>query len=208
MVTIYGRVRSRAPRCLWAAEETAIEYEHIPTDHREGETQKPEFLAVNPNGRIPAMVDGDVVLCESMAINLYLARKYGSELWPQNEDDQARALQWSFWAMSEIEPPVIKVLIQFIRVSDEDRDYDLIKGADEDIQRPLKVLEAHLADRDYLLGDKFTIADLNLSSVFALGEFLPGFYDERLTSYPKVGLWLKEKCLGRVAYGKVMAGLG
>jgi glutathione S-transferase len=204
MLKLYGRVRSRAPRCLWAAEEAGIEYQHIPTDHREGEASTPEFLAINPNGRIPTMVDGDLVLCESMAINLYLAQKYGGALWPASDADQALATQWSFWAMTEIEPSIIKILVQFIRVSEEDRDFDVIKAADEDMQRPLKVLEAHLADRDYLLGSSFTIADINLGSVMALAEFMPGFYDQRLTNYPKVAGWLKQRCLGRPAYEKIM----
>ncbi len=76
---LYGIAGSRAMRSLWAAEEVGVEYEHVPT-HFIGDSKKPDYLAINPNGRVPALVDGDVTLFESMAINLYLARKYGGAL--------------------------------------------------------------------------------------------------------------------------------
>ena len=107
MIKIYGQIMSRAPRCLWLLEEADVPYELVPVNQMEGEAQKPEVLAVNPNGKVPAMEDGDLKLFESMAINLYLGRKYGGPLWPSEEADQARTTQWSFWGMTEIEPPFI-----------------------------------------------------------------------------------------------------
>ena len=79
--TLYGISASRAFRSIWAIEEVGIEYEHVPTSFR-GDAGQPEYLAINPNGRIPALVDGDLKLFESMAINLYLARQYGGDLMP------------------------------------------------------------------------------------------------------------------------------
>ena len=107
MIKIYGQLMSRAPRCMWLLEELGLEYEHIPVNQMEVDTQKPEFLAVNPNGKVPAMQDDNVTLFESMAINLYLGKKYGNGLWPSDEADQGRTTQWSIWGMTEIEPPVI-----------------------------------------------------------------------------------------------------
>ena len=102
---LYGIPGSRALRSIWAIEEVGIDYEHVPT-HFATDTKKPEFLKINPNGRIPTLVDGDLTLWESMAINLYLARTYGGDLYPSEPRDQALTEQWSFWGMTEIEPPL------------------------------------------------------------------------------------------------------
>ena len=95
---LYGTPASRAMRSIWAAEEVGVDYELIPTSFLE-ESKTSEYLAINPNGRIPALVDGDLVLFESMAINLYLAKTYGGKLYPGNPHDEARALQWTIEAV-------------------------------------------------------------------------------------------------------------
>ena len=78
-ITLYGISASRAIRSIWAAEEIGLEYTHVPT-HFGRDAKHPDYLAINPNGRIPTLVDGDLVLFESMAINTYLARKYGKRV--------------------------------------------------------------------------------------------------------------------------------
>jgi len=75
MLKIYGTAMSRASRALWAAEELGLKYEHVPVGFADGGTRKPEYLKINPNGHVPALEDGAVTLCESIAINLYLAEK-------------------------------------------------------------------------------------------------------------------------------------
>ncbi|GIS52216.1 MAG: hypothetical protein Ct9H90mP27_7070 [Gammaproteobacteria bacterium] len=97
-VKIYGIPGSRADRSLWAIEETGIKNEHIKTNFGE-ESKANEYLEINPNGRIPALVDGDLKLFESMAINLYLAKNYASDLYPTDPGDEAKANQWSVWAI-------------------------------------------------------------------------------------------------------------
>jgi glutathione S-transferase len=164
---LYGSSNSRAIRSLWAIEETGIDYDHVPTNFKE-QSKAPEYIAVNPNGRIPALVDGDLVLCESMAINLYLARTYGPDINTTNPADEARAQQWSVWGISEIEPLQMRIVVQKFFVSDEDRNMRAIEGAEKGLKRPLAVLDQHLANRPYLLGDSFTIADLNVAGVMAL----------------------------------------
>ena len=109
--TIYGVPGSRAIRSLWAIEEVGIEYTHVPT-HFIKDSKTDEYLSINPNGRIPALVDGDLTLFESMAINLYLTKKYAPVLYPVSEGDQAKAIQWSVWAISEIEPQQMQIVIQ------------------------------------------------------------------------------------------------
>ncbi|MBV8450925.1 MAG: glutathione S-transferase, partial [Deltaproteobacteria bacterium] len=97
MLKIYGTWLSRAARPLWAAEELGLKYEHIPTSFRGG-TRTPEHLKLNPNGRIPVIDDDGMIIWESMAINLYLAQKYGkAPFWPSHAEARAHALQWSFW---------------------------------------------------------------------------------------------------------------
>ena len=104
MIRIYGTPMTRAIRPLWLLEELGVPYELVKTDFAGGATRTSEFLKINPNGHVPALVDGDLVLFESMAINLYLAEKYGKgTLWPGSEHDRARTVQWSFWAITECE---------------------------------------------------------------------------------------------------------
>ena len=199
MITMYGQIRSRTARCLWALEEMGVPYRHVSVDLEAGEARTPEYLAINPNAKIPSMVDGDLKLCESMAINLYLARKYGKALWPASEADQARAVQWSFWGMTEIEPSLMTILVQNLFVPADRKRPDRVEDARNALAAPLKVLNAHLKDRPYLLGSQFTIADLNLAGILLLANVVQ--FD--VSPYPDVKKWL-DACLGRPAFLKVM----
>ena len=105
MVKLYGVPGSRAMRSLWMLEELGVPYENVKVDFVKG-TKTPEFRKINPNGHIPVLQDGDLVLCESLAINLYLARKYDKGLWPKSVEDEGRTYQWSVWAMTELEEPL------------------------------------------------------------------------------------------------------
>jgi glutathione S-transferase len=197
--TIYGVSGSRAIRSLWAIEEVGIDYEHVPTHFFE-DSKKPEYLAINPNGRIPALVDGDLTLFESMAINLHLTRTYGGDLYPRNPADQARAEQWSVWAISEIEPLQMQIVIQKFFVPEDKRDQAVIDNAANSLERPLKVLDAALADRDYLLGDAFTVADLNVAGVMLLLRMV----QHDLSAFANVQRWA-EVCYARPALARAQA---
>ncbi|MDA0978391.1 MAG: glutathione S-transferase family protein [Proteobacteria bacterium] len=191
-IRIYGVSGSRAIRSLWAIEETGIDYTHVPT-HFFSDSKTEEYLAVNPNGRIPALVDGDLTLFESMAINLYLIRKYAPALYPDNEADEAVAIQWSVWAISEIEPLQMQIVIQTF-FNRDNIDQSIIDSATESLKRPLNVLNTTLADRPYLLGDEFTVADLNVAGVMQLMQMVK--FD--FTGYHNVVDWL-ERCYSREA---------
>src|SRR6516225_10098089 len=103
---VYGVARTRAFRALWIAEELGIAYEHVPVEIGEEGARTPEFLALNPNGRLPVIVDGDFVLSESLAITLYLAKKYSAgKLYPASPEGEARAWQWSFWSLHAMRLP-------------------------------------------------------------------------------------------------------
>jgi len=201
MIKLYGIRQSRAMRCLWALEELGVPYEleeiHFATD-----AKKPEYKAINPNGRVPALVDGDVTLFESMAINLYLARKYDkSGLCPASLEDEARAVQWSFWGMTEIEPALLVVLMNRLFLPPNQRDETAARLAEEKLGPALRVLDGALAGKKHLLGDKFTIADLNVASVLSWALFA----HVDLSKTPNTERWLSE-CAARPAFVKAQKG--
>src|ERR1700746_1776244 len=103
MLQLYGNPRSRAMRCLWMLEEVGEPYQLVEKSLRADDLHSAEYLRLNPNARIPTLVDGDVVLWESMAINLYLAQKFEGPMHCVGADVLGLAAQWSFWAMLEIE---------------------------------------------------------------------------------------------------------
>jgi glutathione S-transferase len=166
MRKIYGWKRSRAMRCLWVLEEMGLEYEHIPLNPNLGETRTPEYLALNPAGKIPILVEGDFVLAESTAINAYLAGLQPNALWPQAPRLVAKLNQWVSWAVTELEPPVVSVFREGRRPP-ESIDQTRIAAWKADAVAKLKdVLEPHLSRQAYLLpGQDFTLADLTLSSL-------------------------------------------
>jgi glutathione S-transferase len=190
MITVYGVPRSRTMRVLWMLEELGVPYENVPTHFATGDTRKPEYLKINPNGHVPALVDGDVVLFESLAINLYLARKYGRALWPTTIEDEGRSFQWSVWAMTELEEPVLTVLLHRAFFPEAQRDRAKADDAAERAKKPLGVLEGALAGRFHLVGNAFTVADLNVAAVLSWAP-LAGM---DLTPFPKTGAWLARAC--------------
>ena len=198
-VKIYGVPGSRADRSLWAIEETGIDYEHVKTNFGE-ESKADEYLEINPNGRIPALIDGDLKLFESMAINLYLTKHYAEDLYPTNPNDEAKANQWSVWAISEIEPLQMQIVIQKFFVPKDKQDQAEIDQASKGLVRPLKVLDHALGDSDYLLGEKFSVADLNVAGVMLLLKAVNFDFDP----FQNVSAWI-DKCHARPALERARA---
>src|SRR5262252_385857 len=156
---IYGVARSRAARVLWMAKELGLDYEHIKVDFATGETRRPEQMALNPNGHVPVIDDDGFILWESMAINLYLAKKYGAGgLYPSGLQDEARAWQWSFWGMTEVERPLLTALMNRALYPENQRDSAAAGAAEQALAQPLGVIEGVLARSANLLGDRFTVA--------------------------------------------------
>ncbi len=202
-IKIYGTPASRAYRTLWMAEELGIDYENIPVDFKKGETRTPEYLAINPNGKIPSLGDGDLVLWESMAINLYLARKYPGPLTPSSLEDDALATQWSIWGVLELETPLVTILFNRFMLPEDKRDEAAAAKAEQAAQAPFKVINDILGSRDWLVGDGFSVADLNVAGVVSVVRRIN--FD--LSAYPNVDRWL-ERCITRpaaVAAGKLRA---
>ncbi len=192
---IYGVPRSRASRTIWMANELGIEFENIPVHFATGDTRTEEFLAINPNGHIPAIDDDGVILWESMAINLYLARKHDGGLWPQTVAGEGLAFQWSFWAMTEIEKPLLTALMQRALLPEDRRDEGIAGTAEAELARPLTVLDRALAGKEHLVEDRFTVADLNVAAV--MGWAKPARID--LSAHANLKAWLT-RCLGRPAF--------
>jgi len=196
---IYGISGSRALRSLWAIEETGIEYEHVKTSFA-ADSKQPDYLAINPNGRIPALVDGDLTLFESMAINLHLTKNHAPSLYPPDAADQARAIQWSVWAISEIEPLQMQIVIQKLFTPEDKRNPAVIESATKALVRPLKVLDQALTGSDYLLGDAFTVADLNVAGVMLIFNMI-GF---DASEFKQVSRW-QTACYERPALARAQA---
>lgn len=163
-LVIYGTAASRAFRVLWAAEEIGIAYDRKPWHFKGPEIHGPEFLAINPNAAIPAITDDGVALFESLAINLYLARKH-AKLWASTIADEGRIYQWTLYAASEVEPAMTQWSGHTSYLPEAERKPDLAVAAASRLEKRFAVLEGALSRSDALVGNAFGIADLNLASV-------------------------------------------
>jgi glutathione S-transferase len=196
VIKLHGIAASRALRSIWAIEEVGVDYEHVPT-HFVGDSKKPEYLALNPNGRIPTLVDGDLAVFESMAINLYLVRRYDGGLQPKSLEDEARAVQWSFWGMTELEPHLSQIVLHKVMLPEPERDAELVKAAEDAIEKPLRVLDDVLSGRSHLLGESFSVADLNVAGVLTMARFV-GF---DFSGFSNVKRWF-DACTERPAFAR------
>jgi glutathione S-transferase len=199
---IYGISTSRALRPLWAAQELGLSYEHVVVDFKGGATRAPELLALNPNGRIPYVRDGDTVVWESMACVLYLAQAHGKpgSPSPQSAAEWAAAYKWSFWVVTECEKDALTVLMHRMVMPEEERKPAAADQAASRLAVPLRVLDAQLADRAFLAGERFTVADVCVASVLMWARL--GRID--FSAYPHAQRWL-QSCLDRPAYLAVRA---
>jgi glutathione S-transferase len=191
---IYGILNSRALRPLWAAKECGLDVEQIRVGLGPDGTESEWFRKINPNAAIPALQDRDLTMWESLAINLYLAKRYGQGLYPDRVEDEARTWQWTLWAVAELEPHVVTILEHGSLLPPEQRSQDAVSSALAAITKPLDVLDGALSGSPYLLGDRFTIADLNLAAV------LYPAYDNKwaVVHHPNVMAWLA-RCWARPA---------
>ncbi len=190
---IYGIARTRAFRALWAAMELGLDFEHLPIEIGDAGARSPEFLAINPNGRLPVIVDHGFVLFESLAITLYLAKKHGfGTLYPAALESEAKAWQWSFWAIAEVDRGVNIWSLHAVRLPPQERNAALRAEALSAIAAPFKVLDAAVARWPYLLGNDFTVADLNVAAVISRAV------DMDLSAVPHLHAWLT-RCLDRPA---------
>lgn len=199
MIKLYGISSSRAFRPLWLLEEIGIEYELVPIDFRKDENLSEQYLKINPNGKIPTLIDGELTLYESMAINLYLAKKYGHEFYPYDSQQEALANMWSYWVMTEIEHCLLTVLLNTRVIKKDKRDPARVSRNLETLAKPFTVLNNELADKSYLINNLFTVADLNVAAV--LSWCRPARID--LNPWPHLKNWLEE-CVSRPAFKRAI----
>jgi len=191
-LTLYGSPRSRAMRTLWVLAELGLAFEHVAYDWVAPQLKSPEFLALNPAGAVPMIVDGGVVVAESLAIALYLARRYGDAgpepLFPPGHQAEADILRWSLWAQGHLEPWVQR----------DSRLQSLYATAPaemhEEALRSLAILERALQSRAWLCADHFIVGDLNVASILSPSRSsqLP------IADHPALEGWLG-RCYGRPA---------
>jgi len=193
MLRIYGIARTRAFRALWIAKELGLDYEHVPVEIGQAGARKADYLALNPNGRLPTIDDDGFVLWESLAIILYLAKKHATgSLYPATLEGEAQCWKWSLWAVQEVDRGVNIWSLHAVRLPPADRDAQRLAEALKVLEAPFKVLDTSLEGRPYLLGADFTVADLNVAAVISRA------IDMDLSATPRVGPWLK-RCLERPA---------
>jgi glutathione S-transferase len=208
---IYGVLRSRASRNVWLANELNLAFEHVPVIQARRlsdpaardaplNTASPAYQAINPNGRIPSMYDDGFVVHESLAINLYLAKKHGGDLAPHDLYEDALMTMWSLWVMTECEPPAIQILLNRVTRPEYERDAAAAEMAIAALRRPFGVLEAALqVGRGHIVGERFTVADVNLAEVLRYAQPAPDLFEEHST----VRAWL-DACQARPAFKQMM----
>jgi glutathione S-transferase len=164
-LTIYGSHKSRTMRVLWAVEELGIKYTHIPDEFDDPRLKSAAFPLLNPSGLIPTIVDEGHPVSESLAINLYLAKRYGHRagpaLYAMTLAEEARIWQWTLWAQGHLEPWVQKdlVLADLVRA--------IGRAGEGMIKRSLATLDGVLERHQWLIAPRFTVADLNVAAVLS-----------------------------------------
>jgi glutathione S-transferase len=197
MLTIYGLYRSRASRNIWLANELGIPFKLVPVVQRYRlqepiaadvvHTKSPSFLKINPSGHIPSIDDDGLVLHESLAINLYLAKKHGGPLAPANLAEDGQMGMWALWAMTEVEPHALPIA----QNGPSDAEIEALRG-------PFAVLDGAFAKTGWLVGGRFTVADINTAEVVRYAQGAAVLFD----AAPNVRRWLAA-CHARPAFRKM-----
>ncbi len=204
MLVLHGVYRSRASRPLWLLAELDLPFQHVPViqgyrlpDPAAADsplnTTSPAFLALSPAGQIPVMEDAGLVLTESLAICRHIARKAGGPLAPANVTEEALTDQWMLFAAVTLEPHTIAIL--YAAKDHGDAAGPVIDAACAALARPLARLEGHLAANDWLVGDRFTVADLMLAECLRYGQG----HAPLMETIPATARWLA-RCQARPAF--------
>lgn len=161
-ITLWGRLSSaNVQKAVWALEELGLQYEHVPLGGKYGGNDAPDYLAMNPNGLVPTLRDGDLVVWESHAIVRYLAGAYGAgSLWPADPKQRAIVDQWADWTATTFQPAWIGVFWQLVRTPEPQRDHAAIEKSVAATNRCFAIMEGRLSQAPYLGGEQLTYADI------------------------------------------------
>jgi len=208
MLTIYGVYRSRASRNIWLAHELGLPFKHVPVIQHDRlpdakapgaplNTRSPEFVKMNPNARIPSVDDDGLILHESLAINLYLAKKHGGPLAPATVGEEGEMSMWALWAATEVEPHSINIVYHRVGNPKGPKDPKIADAAVEALRGPFAVLDKAVAN-GFLVGGRFTVADINTAEIVRYAQPAPELFE----AAPKVKAWLAA-CQARPAFKKM-----
>ncbi len=194
MLTIYGSAMSSAKRSIWLMEELGLPYEVIRLNMAEKEQKSEKYLALNPNGKVPTLVDGDFVVWESSAINVYLAEKHAPEMLGTGPEERGLIAQWSFWNHTEFYSSMEALALHKWLKTPETEE---IRNAPGQIKIRLAVLDKSLAGKTYLVAERFTLADIAVVSV----ADLCGWLGIDMAPYTNISAWMA-RVQARPAYIK------
>jgi glutathione S-transferase len=202
MLTLYHSAQSRSVRPRWLLEEIATPYQLVRLNLEAGDQKKPEYLKINPNGAVPALVDGDVKLFESAAICEYLADRFPEKRLAPAVGTPARGYyyQWIHFAMSTLEPPLITLFLHTAMKPEAERIPQLVPPARDQLRAALSVLEHALAGKTFLVGEEIGTADVMVGSTLAWAQML-GLIS---AGAPSTGAYLG-RLMGRPAFQRAMA---
>jgi glutathione S-transferase len=193
MIELYGSPASSSGRSRWMIEETGVPYEYKRIDVRAGQCKTPEFTRLYGGATVPVLRDGDFVLGESIAINFYLAEKHAPELLPSDLALRGQCYQWSLWAITNVQPELLSLMFDAMKPS-EQRNPSAVDAAKLRLAPQLAFLDQALEGHDYLVGDRFSVADVNAGSVLNIARFTGS-----LSGSPNAGAWL-ERLVARPAF--------
>lgn len=210
MLMIYGIYRSRASRTFWLVNELGLPFKHVPVIQHDRladaaavgaslSTRSPEFLKINPDARIPVIDDDGLVLNESLAINLYLAKKHGGPLAPKDIAEDGEMGAWSLWAATAVEPHSINVVYHRVHNPKGAKDPRIADAAVEALRGPFSVLDGALARTGWLVGGRFTVADINVAEIVRYALPAPELFE----GASRVKAWLAA-CHARPAFKAMM----
>jgi glutathione S-transferase len=160
MIKLYGFPPTRSIRVLWTLRELGVEFEFVNVNLTAGENRRPEFLTLNPAGKIPVLVDGEFVLAESVAIVLYLAEKYADKnLLPVGVELRAQVNHWLMFTATELEQPLWRIARHTTLYPKDKRLPEEVPLASRDFHDMTVVMEEHMKGRQFLVGESVTVAD-------------------------------------------------
>ena len=192
MLTIYGSANSRALRVIWMAAELGLKYDHKDWLPRSPETKTTDYLAVNPNARVPSIDDDGFILSESLAINMYLAKKHKSALYPADPKLEALCWQWSLWETDRLDRQIVDYVRNSVASPPSERKPAVAEAAWLQVAPAFDVLETALSKSPWLAGPAFSVADLNVAGALYRALSID------VSKWPNLNAWLK-RCWDRPA---------
>jgi len=202
MLTLYHSPQSRSIRPRWLLEEIGAPYEVKTLSLPDGDQKKPDYLKLNPNGAVPTLVDGDLVLWESAAICQYLADKFPDKRLapPVGTPERGKYYQWIHYAMSGLEPAAVTIFQHTIQRPEADRVPALVNEAKQQLAAAVKVVDGAVAGREWILGSQFSAADVMVGSTLAWCQLMGMLGDQS----PNAAAYLA-RCAARPAFQRASA---